>query len=675
MTFDPHRGLSIAYNILDLPRKITAGAEGNIEIIYDATGKKRLHRVNGGVTRRYAGALVFVKEEGGDHYLLEAATTGDGRIVFTNENRVNELYAEYHHKDHLGNVRVAFTDRNMDKFVEIIGGANEVTQINDFYPFGLQQEGNGAFGELGSSSNRYRYNGMELNEELGLYDYGARWHDQAIGRWGQIDPLAADYGPFSPYNYVLNNPLIFIDPDVRDVYFTGSDGTIHHFETEDDTEDFFFLQNQDGETAFLGGFAKNDNGLIQLPSEYSFSSKERFIFGDGPNSRIATEFGFSVKSGNKDRAYISGEGLAAMFGALAETNTQDLTVVGFSSSDGSSPSPSKSHKDGKNGDFRYLRKDFSGGAVLLQDQQMDISRQNTLNQSLNKFGWKSMLSENFTPHGKKNQTRLDHTTHYNKSRHHNHLHLQGFRPRIRKKRKDMWKSMSRVLIWFFFLAFLNACSKANGPRHDLDVPQDGAVVLTVTTEDPQEVSFSGQNLTGFLRIKTDLLADKNVNLEVLNPDNSMFGEFVGTQTEPKFVGADIFEIKEYYPGYFIVILNSGAINEQGNYPVEINGEIKYIRHLEGVTVFEDMAQHVMNSFIGLRKESVLREAPEIGSNLIDASFDRSTVFFDVQKVEGDWAFIICNAICEGCPSDNQSLSGWVKYVDDSDIIIDLFYVC
>jgi RHS repeat-associated protein len=62
---------------------------------------------------------------------------------------------------------------------------------------------------------RYRFNGKEFSEDLGLYDYGARWYDPAIGRFTTIDPLADQFANQSPYHYAYNNPLRFIDPDGR----------------------------------------------------------------------------------------------------------------------------------------------------------------------------------------------------------------------------------------------------------------------------------------------------------------------------------------------------------------------------------------------------------------------------------------------------------------------------
>jgi RHS repeat-associated protein len=103
---------------------------------------------------------------------------------------------------------------------------------NDYYPFGMNhlKSGTSFFGT--SSYKNYKYNGKEL-QESGMYDYGARFYMPDLGRWGVVDPLAEMMRRHSPYNYVFNNPINFVDPDGRAPGGPGDQGDGKTIRTQD----------------------------------------------------------------------------------------------------------------------------------------------------------------------------------------------------------------------------------------------------------------------------------------------------------------------------------------------------------------------------------------------------------------------------------------------------------
>ena len=62
----------------------------------------------------------------------------------------------------------------------------------------------------------YKFNGKELDEETGLYYYGARYYDPRESIWMSVDPLAEKYPNVSPYVNCFDNPVKFVDPDGKD---------------------------------------------------------------------------------------------------------------------------------------------------------------------------------------------------------------------------------------------------------------------------------------------------------------------------------------------------------------------------------------------------------------------------------------------------------------------------
>jgi RHS repeat-associated protein len=110
---------------------------------------------------------------------------------------------------------------------------------------------------------RYGFNGKEKDGEVnsieGAYDdFGARMYDARLGRWMKMDPLEEKYAGLSPFNFCASNPILYRDPDGRDIVIyaksmaTGKMVPVIHIltDTENDLEFCF-----DGMAAPMYGFA------------------------------------------------------------------------------------------------------------------------------------------------------------------------------------------------------------------------------------------------------------------------------------------------------------------------------------------------------------------------------------------------------------------------------------
>ena len=75
---------------------------------------------------------------------------------------------------------------------------------------------------------QYKYNGKEL-QEVGMYDYGARFYMPDLGRWGVMDNYSESYNSLSPYNYVAGNPIKYIDINGEWIYINDQDGTRYRY--------------------------------------------------------------------------------------------------------------------------------------------------------------------------------------------------------------------------------------------------------------------------------------------------------------------------------------------------------------------------------------------------------------------------------------------------------------
>jgi RHS repeat-associated protein len=266
----------------DLTTKIFFDSN-TIEYIYNATGQKLQKKVTQGATITTTEYLTGFQYQGN---VLQFFPHAEGYV----NNTAGVYNYVFNYTDHLGNVRLSYTKNTTT-------GVLNILEESHYYPFGLKHSGYNS--TVVASSYKYKYNGKELQDELGLnmYDYENRNYDPAIGRWMSIDPLAEQGRRWSPYNYAMNNPIYFIDPD----------GMLSQSFIDD-----LLKKSGSGETKWTN----NNNG------SFSSNTGESADTGESTNEPPVNVFTFMkndifnnvFNEANKKGNYKEGDGVFSVFG-------------------------------------------------------------------------------------------------------------------------------------------------------------------------------------------------------------------------------------------------------------------------------------------------------------------------------------------------------------------------
>jgi RHS repeat-associated protein len=199
-------------------RQVVAEGSGTPETtyyVYDAAGqraRKVTERQNG--TRRneriYLGGFEIYREYdgGGNGVTLERETLqvmDDKQRIALVETRTHDTagtdtapaqLCRYQFGNHLGSASLELDD------------TGQIISYEEYYPYGSTSYQ--AMGNQTESPKRYRYTGMERDEETGLNYHGARYYAPWLGRWVSSDPRGLVDGT-NLYRYAHNNPLGLTD--------------------------------------------------------------------------------------------------------------------------------------------------------------------------------------------------------------------------------------------------------------------------------------------------------------------------------------------------------------------------------------------------------------------------------------------------------------------------------
>ena len=208
----------------------------------------------------------------------------------------------FYHSDHLGSTSYITDDK-----------AN-ITQYDAYLPYGelLVDE------HSSSEDMPYKFNGKELDEDTGLYYYGARYMDPKISLWYESDPPSEEYENVSTFIYCHGNPICLFDPDGQGDYYTNEGVWLGSDQKKDN---FVYTASGVHQSKDKNGSMVN---VFENPRKLSISHS-KFI------SQSSTVYGESSACRVRDKKSEPSEDLKKEMYAIASVHQRNSKAYGISS--------------------------------------------------------------------------------------------------------------------------------------------------------------------------------------------------------------------------------------------------------------------------------------------------------------------------------------------------------
>jgi RHS repeat-associated protein len=219
----PHL-MSMIWNYRDQLEQIDLGGGGKAFYVYDGGGQ-RIRKVierNGGTKeeRLYLGAVEVHRETNAGGTISEQTETlhimdDTSRIAMVDIKTIEDAAVP----SPLERVRVRFIYGNHLGSSSLELNENAVTiSYEEYHPYGTTSF-SATNTDIKAAAKRYRYTGMERDEESGMGYHSARYYLNWLGRWLSSDPIGIGDG-VNLFAYAQNRPGVLIDK-------TGTDSIAH----------------------------------------------------------------------------------------------------------------------------------------------------------------------------------------------------------------------------------------------------------------------------------------------------------------------------------------------------------------------------------------------------------------------------------------------------------------